>query len=297
MANKDKILIVTDTCCDIPFGLAKELGLVTLPLHFHFEGDPYDYKDDLNHSEMPIKVFYNRLRNKEIAQTSQGSTQEIYDILEPYAKDGYKIICIIFSAALSGMINNVNIVKNMLREKYPKLVMNPIDSKCCSLGEGLLVYSTVKQKENGATYEKLINFIEATKTHVHHYFTVGDLGVLKRGGRLSASKAFIANLLNLKPVLHVDNLGRLVPLCKKFGRKQSLIQIVQYYKDNCDHNDVIFISHGDCYDDAKFVKDKILEVNKDNKVFIINEVGPVIGAHSGPETIALFFISSKDRLN
>jgi DegV family protein with EDD domain len=181
-----------------------------------------------------------------------------------------------------------------LKEKFPDRKIFVIDSLSASLGQGLLVYKALVNQQNGMSLEENAKWVEDNKQKIIHLFTVDDLGTLKRGGRLTATKAFLGTLLMLKPVLHVDPMGRLVPLVTKRGRKQAFAEIIRLMEEKMRDDEVIFISHGDTLNDALELKGRILELHPNNKVFLINHVGPVIGSHSGPGTIALFFIG-KDR--
>lgn len=284
-------ILVTDSCSDLPKDIVEQFRIKIIPMRFSF-GDQ-EFLDTPDHSDMDIKTFYDRLRNEEVARTVQASGENFKDVIKDDLKSGKDIIYIAFSSALSGTYNSCSVIKDELLNEYPNSKIAVIDSLCASMGEGFLVYLAAKKKESGATFEECVKFIEETKLHVVHYFTVGDLGTLKRGGRLSATAAFLGSLLNLKPVLHVDELGKLVPIEKTLGRKQSIMNIIKKIDKDCIDYDTVFISHGDCEEDANFVKERILKVHPEIKVVIIGYIGPVIGAHSGPGTLALYYLANK----
>jgi DegV family protein with EDD domain len=200
----------------------------------------------------------------------------------------------VFSSALSGSYNSACIAKNMILEEYKDADITVIDSKCASLGEGLLVFYAIEMLKNSASKDEIITFIENNKLKINHWFTVDDLNHLKRGGRVSATAAAIGTLLNIKPILHVDDEGRLIPVTKEKGRKKSIKALAEELDKNIinPEEQIIFISHGDCIEDVELLKKLILEKHK-VKDIIVNSIGPIIGAHSGPGTVALFFMGEK----
>jgi len=287
----NKFVIVTDSCSDLPLYIVKSLNLTVIPMHFTIDGK--SYINDLAHKDMDIHTFYDQLRNKKISKTSQITFEEAYQTFESLVKEENDILCISFSSALSGTINSMNLAKNEIVKNYPNCKVEVVDSLCASLGEGYLVYLVAnKVKNENLTLEQARDYAEEIKLKVNHYFTVDELGTLKRGGRLSATKAFLANLLNLKPILHVAKDGKLVPIGKKFGRKSSIASLVTYFKEKGMGNDTVFISHGDCPIDANELKTRIVELNPHVNV-VINEIGPVIGSHSGPGTLAIYFLADE----
>lgn len=288
-----EFVIFTDSCCDLENEYLEKEGIVTLPMSFSFKNGEESYVDDPSHKEMSIKTFYDRLRNKEVAKTNQVNMLTFEEKAEEVLKEGKSILVLSFSSALSGTYNTLSISSEELKEKYPELDIKVVDSLCASMGEGLFVYFVNEFKQNGDSLEECYEKAMDLRHHILHYFTVDDLGCLQRGGRLTASKAFIANLLNLKPVLHVDPEGKLVPIGKTMGRKKSLMEILSKFEAECIDDRVVFISHGDCEDDANFVKERILAKHPNIKVLMTNYIGPVIGAHSGPGTLAVYFKGEK----
>ena len=187
----------------------------------------------------------------------------------------------------------MRLVSDMIKDEFPNINISVIDTLSASLGEGLYVYLVAKKIKEGYDFQKVLDYALSLQNKICHYFTVDDLGTLKRGGRLSASKAFLGSLLNLKPILHVTTEGKLVPIAKKIGRKQSLNMLVDFFKQKCSDPSIIFISHGSCYSDAEYVKNKIIDNYPNINDVVIGDIGPVIGAHSGPGTVAIFFIGEE----
>lgn len=284
-------VIVTDSTTDLPIDFANHYNLIVLPLGFLDEKGK-EYKNTLDHHDMPIKEFYNQMRKGATFKTNQVNVQTYQNLFEQIVKEGKDIIVISFSSGLSGSFNSACVAKNMLEEEYPEAKIRVIDSLCASLGEGLLVYYAIKAKEEGKNYQELVDYLENLKHNISHWFTVDDIDTLKRGGRLSGATAFVAKTLKIKPVLYVSEEGKLVARTKKIGRKNALNEIVEKLVSMYDknHNDIIFISHGDCIEDVNYVKTKITEKTGINN-FLINEVGPVIGSHAGPGVLAIFFVS------
>ena len=208
--------------------------------------------------------------------------------------EGRPVIYLGFSSVLSGSVNSANLAKDAVKEEIKDADITVIDSKCASLGEGLIAYQANEMLKSGASKDETVGWIEANKLRMNHWFTVDDLGHLKRGGRLSGTAAFLGTLLDIKPVLHVSDEGKLVPVSKAKGRKKSIKALYEMLQERIElpEEQVIAISHGDCLEDAEYLKDMIQKEYK-VKDIIINEVGPVIGSHSGPGTLALFFLGAK----
>ena len=192
---------------------------------------------------------------------------------------------------MSGTYHSICLAAEELREKYPEATISVVDSLCASMGEGLLIHKAAMLKEAGKSLQEVTQWLEENKLHLCHNFTVDDLFFLHRGGRVSKTTAIVGSALGIKPVLHVDNEGKLVPVGKVRGRKQSLIALVDRMVKQVQgvENDIVFISHGDCLEDAEFVRDQIKE-RLGIQNFMINYIGPTIGSHSGPGTVALFFM-------
>lgn len=241
--------------------------------------------------------FYESIRNGEMPTTSQINSYRFYEVFEKYVKENTSIIYISFSSALSGTYNSSLLAKEDILEVYPNADISIINSLSASLGVGLLVYEACKLKEKGASKEEVVNYLEDTKYKVNHIFTVDDLNHLKRGGRISPAVAAIGTLLQVKPILYVSNDGTLNNFGKVKGRKKSLKALFNKLEENMniEENETIFISHGDCIEDAEKLKEMINE--KYDFEVIINYIGLAIGSHAGPNTLALFFKGENRNIN
>lgn len=240
---------------------------------------------------MKPKEFYEMIRTGELPTTSQINSYVFKEAFKKHIDNGDSVIYLGFSSALSGCVNSAKLAKEMLEEEIGDVDISIVDSKSASLGLGLLVYTLWNLINSGLSKDEAVKWIEDNKLKVNHWFTVNDLNHLKRGGRVSAAAATLGTMLNIKPILHVDNEGRLIPVLKVKGRKKSLKTLAEKLNENIVNSEeqVIFISHGDCEDEAIHLKDIILS-NKKVKDVIINNIGPAVGSHSGPGTVALFFI-------
>ena len=285
-------VIVTDSSADLPASLVQELGVEVLPLSFTIQGKTYhNYPDD---REMDPKVFYKMLRDGQMATTSAVNVAEYTNMLEPFLQAGKDVLVLAFSSGLSTTYQSSVIAVNELSEQYPDRKIYTVDTLCASLGQGLLVWHAVQEQKKGKSIEEVRDWVEENKLHLCHWFTVDDLHFLKRGGRISAATAVVGSMLHIKPVLHVDDEGHLINMGKARGRGASLTAVVDHMEETVTDpaEQVVFISHGDCLADAEKVA---ADVKKrfGVKEVVINYVGPVIGAHSGPGTLALFFLGSK----
>ena len=285
-------VIVTDSSADLPASLVQELGVEVLPLSFTVQDKTYhNYPDD---REMDPKVFYKMLRDGEMATTSAVNVAEYTNMLEPLLQAGKDVLVLAFSSGLSTTYQSSVIAVNELAEQYPDRKIYTVDTLCASLGQGLLVWHAVQEQKKGKSIEEVRDWVEENKLHLCHWFTVDDLHFLKRGGRISAATAVVGSMLHIKPVLHVDDEGHLINMGKARGRGASLTAVVDHMEETVTDpaEQVVFISHGDCLADAEKVA---ADVKKrfGVKEVVINYVGPVIGAHSGPGTLALFFLGSK----
>ena len=273
---------------DLPEEYLKEKQLLTMSLTYLMDGQTYNSENSL-----PYQEFYKKMREGCMPTTSQINPQEAKEKLTEFLKINKNIIHIAFSGGLSGTFNSVRLAAQELMEERPDCKITVIDSLAASMGEGLLIYKALEQQEAGLSYEEMVEWIESNKLHVCHYFTVDDLFHLYRGGRVSKAAAVLGTMINLKPVLHVDDEGHLIPLSKVRGRKKSLNALVDGMEKQMgswrEKNDIIFLSHGDCYEDALYVQEQIKKRFGIEK-FMISPVGPTIGAHSGPGTVALFFM-------
>ena len=282
-----KFIISSDTTCDLTSEFCKENNIDIHPLFYHFN-DSIIYGKDQN---LEPSDFYSRMRNGELPTTMATNPEDSKELFKKRLDEGYDIIHIAFSSALSSSCQNAALAANELSEIYKDRKITVIDSLGASLGEGLLVYKAVNYANAGHSYEETVQYINDTILHISHQFTVDDLFHLHRGGRVSKASAIIGTLVSIKPLLHVDNEGRLTAVGKTRGRKKSLIALVDKMAATMGtrDNETIMISHGDSYEEAEYVKELILSRFSNVKNVIINYVCPTIGARSGPGTIALFF--------
>lgn len=286
-----KYVIITESTADISQKMVNELGIKVVPMAFELDGKSYLHYPDTR--EMDIHDFYQHLREGEKSVTSLINTEAFIDYFEPILKEGSDILYISFSSGLSGTYNSSLLARDELLERYKDARIVCIDTKAASAGEGLLVYSAVKKKEEGLTLDQLSGWLEQNIPKLCHWFTVDDLNHLKRGGRVSAISAGIGTALSVKPILHVDDEGHLIPMEKVRGRKKSLYALLNHMIDTFTPSagQPVFIGHGDSPEDAMFLAELIRE-KLNVKDIVINPIGPVIGSHSGPGTIALFFFGT-----
>lgn len=281
-------ILYTDSACDLPNEMLDRLGIHYRSLTFAFEGES-EHAD----RDVPAKDFYAKMRAGGIAKTAAINTECFREAFEEEIAAGHDILYIAFSSGLSTTYNSGRFALEDLRDKYPERKLIAVDSLCASAGFGLMVYLAAKKKAEGATIEELAQYVLDTRLHICHWFTVDDLVYLKRGGRISPAATLIGTMLGIKPVLHVDNEGHLVNVSKARGRQASIRALADRYGELAlDKKDgTVFISNGDCIEDAEALRDMLAE-EYGAKVELITDVGPVIGAHSGPGTLALFFVGS-----
>ena len=284
--------ILTDSACDLPASLLDQLQVQVLPLHFTVQGK--EYRNEPDERELSTKHFYELLRAGEMANTSALNTQTFEDAFEPLLRAGRDILYISFSSALSGTYQNSCLAAEELRERYTERRIVCFDSRCASMGQGLLVYLAAQERAAGRTLPELAAWLQENAPHLCHWFTVDDLHFLKRGGRVSATTASVGSVLHIKPVLHVDDEGRLVNVDKVRGRKAAIRALFRRAAETATQMErqTIMISHGDCPEDAETLR-AMLEAELHPQRIIIHTIGPVIGAHSGPGTLALFFVGSR----
>ena len=282
-------VITTDTTSDLPAEYVNKHQIGMLSLTYTVNDTTYNWWNPL-----PVSDFYNYMREGSLPTTSQVNPEEAREIFESIIKEqDADILHIAFSSGLSGSYNSSRIAAEELAEEYPDHKIVIIDSLSASLGEGLLVHKAVTMKEAGHSLEEIAAWIEENKLNVVHNFTVNDLFHLYRGGRVSKTAAFLGTMINLKPILHVDDEGHLIALSKVRGRKKSMTALVDAMEQQIgsykDKNDVIFIGHGDCEEEAQRVADMIKE-RLGFESYLINHVGPTIGAHTGPDVIVLCYL-------
>lgn len=284
--------ITTDSTADLPYDFLRERDIPSVGLSFRLKGEEYTEGPD---QKITPKEFYDALRGGEMATTMQVNTFEFISFVEPFLAAGEDVLHICFSSGLSGTYASCRAAVDDMKEKYPERTLIVIDTLAASLGEGLLVYYADENRKKGMSIEENAQWLEDNKLHLCHWFTVDDLMFLHRGGRVSKTSAILGSLIGIKPVLHVDDEGHLIMMSKVRGRQASIQALAKKMKEtaNSDIKDqTIFISHGDCMEDAKKLED-IIRKEIGCKTFLINYVGTVIGSHSGPGTLALFFMGSK----
>lgn len=281
--------LYSDSTCDLSDEMLAQMDVSILNLTYEVNGNSFQG------NEMHMETFYNQMRSNATTKTSQIPPSVYENAFENDIKNGFDILYLGFSSGLSGSYNGACIARDTLLEKYPDAKIICIDSLCASTGEGLLLYKADEKKKTGMTIDQLSDWLEANKLHLCHVFTVDDLKYLHRGGRVSKATAIAGSILGIKPVLHVDNDGHLIPVGKVRGRKQSLNKLVDMMSERIGgwDNKVVAICHGDCIDDAHYVAELVRERLGGFVEIFICYTGPVIGSHSGPGTLALFFMGEE----
>lgn len=287
-------VLFTDSSIDLSADMVRDAGIQVVPLSFTIQGETYhNYPDN---RDMEPDLFYDKLRAGEIATTSSVNVGDYVEAMEPVLQAGKDILVLAFSSGLSATCSSAVVASEELRANYPERKIFVVDSLCASMGQGLLVWLAAQQKKQGKTIEQVRDWAEEHKLNVCHYFTVNDLHYLKRGGRISATSAVVGSMLQIKPVLYVDNEGKLVNIAKARGRHASLKMLVDKMEQTItdEGKDTVFISHGDCLEDARALASVIKE-RIGTQTIHINNVGPVIGAHTGPGVVALFYMGTERR--
>ena len=292
MAEKEYV-IITDSTCDLTPELIEELDIVVIPMEFTMaEGEVYkNYPDG---RELGFQAFYDRVRAGAQPKSNQINAATYMEVAAPYLDKGQDVLILAFSSALSGTYQSSVLAVEELREKYPDRQIYTVDTLSASMGEGLLIYHAAKKREEGLSVSELAHWVEENRLRLCHWFTVDDLNHLKRGGRVSSAAALFGTILGIKPVLHVDDAGRLIPREKVRGRRSSLEALAKHMRETIDPAEgeqTIFISHGDCEQDVKYLIDLIRE-QVPVKEIKVGYIGPVIGAHSGPGTVAVFYLGT-----
>lgn len=281
-------VIIADSTNDLPIEFVKESNVDIIPLLYEIDGVSYG-KD----KELSVKEFYDKMREGAPTKTAAANMEEIGERFEKWAKEGKDVLFMCLSSGISSTVGNAFICKAEVEEKYPDCKIMVMDSLCASGGQGMLLYRAVMNKKNGMSVEENLKNLEDIKLKIVHKFTVENLVYLQRGGRISKAAAAIGTMINLKPLLHVDNEGKLVAESKVRGRRKSLQTMVKEMDAAMgswrDKQDIIIICHADVEDDVKFTADLIKEMYNPDKI-VISGITPTIGAHSGPGTIAIFFM-------
>lgn len=287
----NKYIIITDSSCDLPQHRFEANGVENVMLTVNLDGT--DYVNYADWRAIDPHAFYNELRAGKPAKTTAANVDQFKDIMEPHFQAGEDIIYIGFSTGLSGTYNAGRLAAEELMEKYPERKAVCVDSLCASLGQGLLVDMVAAKRDSGAPFEECAAYAEDIKMSMAHWFTVDDLFYLHRGGRVSKTTAIVGSALGIKPIMHVDDEGHLTKVEVARGRKASVKKLADKLRATITSADYIYISHGDCLEDAEMLME-MLKKEFDPAHSCINYVGPVIGAHSGPGTLALFF-AAKER--
>ncbi len=283
-----EFIVSVNSTVDLPREWVEKRDVPVIPLKYTIDGETYVDMYGLTNKE-----FFAKLRKGCMSVTSQVNPEEAKEALEPFLKEGKDILHLGFSSGLSGTYNSMRIAGEELSEKYPEAKIVIIDTLCACLGEALLLYKVLCLKDEGRSLDDIAKWVEENKLHICHNVTVDDLNHLHRGGRVSKATAIVGTMVQIKPIIHVDNAGKLQVIAKERGRKKSLNKIVEMAAEQAKgwENDMIMVTHGDCIEEAEYVAD--LAKNKLNaKEVLINNIGTVIGSHTGPGVVALFFMGN-----
>lgn len=292
--QNERIVITVNSTVDLPKEWLKERNVPVLPLKYTIDGQTYQDMEGLS-----AKEFFQKLREGHMSVTSQINPEEAREMMEPFLKEGKDLLHLAFSSGLSGTYNSMRIAAEELAEDYPDAKIIVIDTLCACMGEGLLLYKVLQLKDQGKTLEEIAEWVEANKLHICHNVTVDDLNHLHRGGRISKTAAVFGTLVQVKPIIHMDENGKLQVIGKERGRKRSLNKIVDMAVEQSEgwENDMVMITHGDCIEDAEYVAERVKE-KLGNPEVLINNIGTVIGSHTGPGVVAfsLWEIKDKDQI-
>lgn len=284
-----KIKLITDSACDLDINYVKDNNIEVVPLEVHFRGK--FIKDDLGQS-LSFEEFCRGMREGETPSTTQVNIGTFIEVFDKYIKDGYEILYLGLASSLSGTYNSAVQAKKLIKEENKDAKIHLIDTRSASVGEGLLVYKANEMIKENKKIEDIIKYVEETKLKVNHWITVDDLNHLKRGGRISVASATIGSILNVKPIMILDNEGKIKAVDKIKGRKKVLKYLANKYIEKAvdKENQSVFISHVDSKEDAEYIKNIIITESKAKEVFI-NNIGSVIGSHGGPGALAIIFIA------
>lgn len=285
---RDYVITVNSTV-DLPKEWLEERKVPVIPLKYTIDNETYTDMEGLSSKE-----FFGKLRDGKMATTSQINPEEARAQLEPFLKEGKDVLHLGFSSGLSGTYNSMRIAGEELKEEYPEAKIIIIDTLCACLGEGLLLYKALQQKASGKTIEETARWVEENKLHICHNVTVDDLFHLHRGGRISKASAVLGSVVQIKPIIHMDENGKLQVVGKERGRKKSLNKIVDMAVEQIKgwDNDIAMITHGDCQEDAEYVA-KLVREKLGIENVLINNIGTVIGSHTGPGVVAVFVMGNK----
>ena len=278
--------IITDSCCDFTDAQYQQWNVSCVPLTVMYNGENHDNFSD----EAAVKVFYDELRTGTTATTAAVNPDGWANAMEAALKEGRDVLVLAFSSGLSTTYQSAVIAAKELRDIYPDRTIHIIDTLCAALGQGLLVWHAVQKRDEGLSIDDLAAWVEEHKLNICHWVTVDDLSHLKRGGRISATTAIVGTMLNIKPIIHVDNDGHLINTAKVRGRKTAMEYLVKKFGETAIDTDTVFIAHGDCPEDAAALEAMLKEHGAKNVT--TGYVGPVIGAHTGPGVLVVFFLGS-----
>lgn len=280
-------VVTVNSTVDLPKAWLEERNVPVVPLKYTIEDKTYVDMEGLSSKE-----FFGKLRDGKMAVTSQVNPDEAREMLEPILKEGKDILHLGFSSGLSGTYNSMRLAAEELLEDYPERKIMVVDTKCACMGEGVLLYYVLQKKEAGATIEEAYAYAEEMKEHIGHYVTVDDLNHLYRGGRLSKTSAVIGSMIKIKPIIVVNEDGKLEVVAKERGRKKSMNTIVDLAVEHTGNykNEIVMITHGDCIEEAEYLAGIVREKMGVENVFI-NNIGTVIGGHTGPGVLAVFCLA------
>lgn len=282
-------VVTVNSTVDLPKEWLAERNVPVIPLKYTIDGETYEDMAGLSSKE-----FFQKLRDGKMATTSQINPEEAREALEPFLKEGKDVLHLAFSSALSGTCNSMRIAAEELKEEYPERKIIVIDTLCACLGEGLLLYYVLKLKQEGKTIEEVEAWVEENKLHICHNVTVDDLNHLQRGGRISKTAAVLGTMVQIKPMIHMADDGSLQVVGKERGRKRSLNKIVDKAVEQSKgwEQDIVMITHGDCLEDAQYVAE-LVRAKMGIENILINNIGTVIGSHTGPGVVAVFCMGNK----
>ena len=279
--------IITDSCCDFTQQQYQELDVLCVPLTVMYNGESHSNFSD----PAAVKSFYDDLRSGVTATTSAVNPEGWAQAMEPVLKAGQDVLVLTFTSALSATYQSAVIAADELREAYPHRKILVVDTLCAALGQGLLVFYACKKRDEGMDIDTLFHWVEEHKLNICHWVTVDDLSHLKRGGRINAATAMVGTMLNIKPIIYVDNGGHLISTSKVRGRKAAMELLANKLEETAIDREIAFIAHGDCPEDAAALETLIREKHGVKEVFT-GYVGPVIGAHTGPGVLVVFFMGA-----
>lgn len=282
-------IIITDSTGDFTPALCEELGIQVIPMEFML--DDVSYRNYPDERDLSVKEFYDKLRSGSNATTAQVNMATYCDVARPYLQAGKDVLFLVFSSGLSGSYNSCTLAVEDLKAEFADREIVAVDTRAASMGEGLLVYYAAQQQKASKTLAEVADWVTENRGHLCHWFTVDDLHFLHRGGRVSAASAVVGSMLSIKPVLHVDDEGHLIPMEKVRGRRQSLDALLKHLDETIwvGKSPVVFLSHGDAPEDAAYVEEQLRGKYGIERI-VTNLIGPVIGCHSGPGTVALFWL-------